>query len=215
MGELFLSGGGNAELTREVNEYFIRKIDPEKPLLDIPLAGDPEFRPYDRCLDYVKSVFDPLGVSEIMMWTDLRGKTFDDIMQFSAVYISGGDPMCILKKFKDTAFDKVLTHYHEAGGTIYGQSAGANILGKIITVMDEKETVDLHGLNLVNGYSVWCHYQEKSDLKLYEYVDCFDTSIIAIPEGTAVYANPHKLSVLGLDEAYLFQKENKSRIEKV
>ncbi|MGP4079415.1 hypothetical protein ACTWQL_05820 [Pseudalkalibacillus sp. R45] len=133
MGELFLSGGGNAEQTREVNEYFIQKIDPVKPLLYIPLAGDPKFRTYDRCLDYVKSMFNPLGVSEIMMWTDLREKTIDDVTPFSAVYISGGDP----------------------------------------------------------------------------------TPIIAIPEGTAVYATPHKLSVLGLDEAYLFDKENKAVMEKV
>ncbi|WP_261129030.1 Type 1 glutamine amidotransferase-like domain-containing protein [Bacillus sp. Marseille-Q3570] len=215
MGGLFLSGGGNAEQTREINEYFIQKIDSGKPLLYIPLAGDPEFRTYDRCLDYVKSMFNPLGASEIKMWTDLREKTFDDVMQFSAVYISGGDPMRILKKFKETAFDEVLTHYHEAGGTIYGQSAGANILGKKITVMDDMENGNLHALNLINGHSVWCHYQEKSDLKLYEYVDGFDTHIIAIPEGTAVYATPQKLSVLGSNEAYFFENENKALLEKI
>ncbi len=128
MGTLFLSGGGNAEQSEPINKHFVEQMKSSPSLLYIPIAGDPSIRPYVECLNYVKSMFNPLGVSEIEMWTDLEGKTLDDLKKFSGVYISGGDPLKLLEEFKSSGFSIVLTQYFQGGGIIYGQSAGALIL---------------------------------------------------------------------------------------
>jgi len=55
MGELILCGGGNAEQTASINQYFAETINQKKSLLYIPIAGDPSFRPYQSSFEYIKS----------------------------------------------------------------------------------------------------------------------------------------------------------------
>ncbi|MFT8310657.1 MAG: hypothetical protein ABF629_05780 [Sporolactobacillus sp.] len=46
MGELLLSGGGDAGQTAIINTFFASIIEKDKPMLYIPVAGDPRFRSY-------------------------------------------------------------------------------------------------------------------------------------------------------------------------
>ena len=166
MGKWFLSGGGDAHQTEQLDRHFARSICPHKPLLYIPIAMDADR--YDDGFDWISRLFHPLGIKNIVMWTDVKGKTVHDLDVFSAVYIGGGNTFRLLKQFIESHFTAVLKRYAESGGAIYGGSAGAVILGKNImtcSYMDRNACGlrDFNGLKLLGDYSVWCHYKAEHD----------------------------------------------------
>ncbi|MGM7702374.1 Type 1 glutamine amidotransferase-like domain-containing protein [Pseudalkalibacillus sp. Hm43] len=219
MGKLLLSGGGNAVQSAPINKHFVEQLNASPSILYIPIAGDPSFRPYEECLDYVKSMFNPLGVKEIEMWTDFEGKTLDDLKQYSGVYMSGGDPLRLLEAFKATGFSKVVTQYFEGGGIIYGQSAGALILCETIAHLyvgdDPQPNPNAYtGLELFKGKLIWCHYTEEADHEIKDSLRQIDRPIVAIPNGTALYINNLRMKLIGNEPAYFFESESKRRLYK-
>ncbi|WP_347551345.1 Type 1 glutamine amidotransferase-like domain-containing protein [Pseudalkalibacillus hwajinpoensis] len=185
MGNLILSGGGNVEQNFRVHDYFVKSIDKDKPLLYIPLAGDPGFRSYDTSLKYVQSIFNPLGIGTITMWTELKNKTLSELKHFSAVYFSGGCTLTLLKALKKSNFDKILIQFYESGGTIFGQSAGAIIFGSNISHTYSRENIlaESEPLNLIHNYRLWCHYNAQHDELIYEFSEDGRPPFIALTEG--------------------------------
>lgn len=211
LGKLLLSGGGDEKQSLKMNAFFASINNKAKPLLYIPLAGDPEYRSYEACLDYVKRVFNPLGIDRIMMWTELDNKTIEQLMDFSAVYLSGGSAEKLLSHF-GVHFRRILELYFLNGGTIYGQSAGAIVLGKKTNVLNQME-VDLDGLNLVSDYSLSCHYQKEHKSLITRYVKSNNQKVIALPEGTALYQTQEEMfQVVGNDPALVFDQNGKHEL---
>ncbi|MET1247728.1 Type 1 glutamine amidotransferase-like domain-containing protein [Sporolactobacillus sp. STCC-11] len=214
MGKLLLSGGGDAKQSSEINAFFASINNKAKPLLYIPLAGDPEYRSYESCLNYVKKVFNPLGIDRITMWTELDNKTFEQLLNFSAVYLSGGLTVKLLSHF-GVHFRRILKEYFVNGGIIYGQSAGAIVLGKTINVLDQAEN-DIDGLNLVSDYSLSCHYQKEHNSLISRYVQRNNQKVIALPEGTALYQTREEMfQIVGDDPAFVFDQNGKQELSHV
>jgi dipeptidase E len=211
MGKLLLSGGGDARQSSKMNAFFASIINKAKPLLYIPLAGDPEYRTYESCLDYVKKVFSPLGIDRITMWTELDDKTLEQFLNFSAVYLSGGSAEKLLSHF-DMHFRRILKEYYENGGIVYGQSAGAIVLGKTINVLGQVKD-DLDGLNLVSDYSLSCHYQKEHYSLITRYVQSNNQKVIALPEGTALQKTQEEMfQVVGDEPAFVFDRGGKQEL---
>lgn len=115
MGELFLSGGGNAKQTYVIDTHFVRNIRKDKPLLYIPIAMDASR--FDDCLTWIQ---------------------------------------------------------------------------------------------LVNGYAIWCHYNEGNDLLIQNYMKKYETPVICLPEETAVIVNDSVIKVIGDKYAYTFRDGSKT-----
>ena len=217
MGTLFLSGGGDRKNTEKFDEEFQRQIGQVKPLLYIPIAMDGVI-PYADCLQWMRDVFNPLGIHEIVMWTDLHRKSVDDLQQFSAVYIGGGNTFHLLNEMRNTGFDKVLKAYIKGDGVVYGGSAGAIILGSNIMTsahLDENEVgiEDFSGLDVLDGLAVWCHYESGNDEMIRSYIRDFDTPVIALPEESGAYLQDGHIKVTGLMSAYLFIEGDKIELQ--
>lgn len=152
MGKLILAGGGDAEQTLSIDKEFANLIDKEKPMLYIPIAMDTNSIPYHSCFNWINNVFNPLGIEDITMWTEseLNNKSIEDLKQFSAVYIGGGNTFDLLKDIRETFFTNVLKEYFATGGIIYGGSAGAIIFGKDIRTCSHMDSNDV-GLKKFNG----------------------------------------------------------------
>jgi dipeptidase E len=86
--------------------------------------------------------------------------------QYTAIFIGGGNTFKLLKEIKDSKFDQKLQEYLNHGGLVYGSSAGAVIFGKSIKPCEYGEygdinhvgLTDLSGLNLAGGKDIFCHY---------------------------------------------------------
>ena len=217
MTNLFLSGGGDAKQTEEIDKAFVRQINLSKPLLYIPIALKGSI-PYESCLKWINSTLNPLGVKKITMWTDISNKSIKDLDQFSAIYIGGGNTFSLLHDIRTSKFDLILREYIKMNGLVYGGSAGAIVFGKDIRTasymdINNVNIQDYRGLDLTQGYSIWCHYQEKHDELIKSHVKKTRTPIIALSEEVGVYISNYKLRVLSDCALYVFEEDGQKIIK--
>ncbi len=219
MGRLILSGGGDSEQTLTIDKEFVSFLNTTEPLLYIPIAMDANSIPYESCFEWINSVFNPLGIEKISMWTekDLKGKRVNDLVRFSAVYIGGGNTYSLLKDLHETGFSEVLTEYVENGGIVYGSSAGAIIFGNNIRTCSHNDRNDVgldsfNGLDFVKEYSIWCHYNREEDHLIHNFVIQNDNPVIALPEETALIVEGDHLKVIGSKPAYIFNGSSENVI---
>ena len=169
---LILSGGGDPEQVRPIDEFFAALIDHRKKLIYIPVAMEREVFTYEQCLDWFTSTYTPFSIQNIEMFTNLSSA--DIPADTAAVFIGGGNTYKLLKELRSSGFDKKLISYLNSGGIVYGGSAGAMIFGKTIeteihTGSQNYGLTDLSGLNQLNGYDLWCHYTPADDHLIAEY----------------------------------------------
>ncbi|WP_282137234.1 Type 1 glutamine amidotransferase-like domain-containing protein [Rossellomorea aquimaris] len=217
MVNLFLSGGGDKEQTEVLDKVFVSAIDLNKPMLYIPIGVQGEI-PYEDCYKWIHSVFNPLGINGIEMWTDLEAKSLEDLKKFSSIYIGGGNTFYLLNTFRETGFDKILKEFVDNKGIVYGGSAGAIIFGRDIltaSYMDPNHTnlKTFEGFNYIDNYSVWCHYETSNDSLIKEYVNKYGVSVLALPEEAGIIMNEGTLKVIGSSPAYIFRNGDKYVVE--
>ncbi len=213
MGTLFLSGGGDKQHTEKFDQEFLAEIGIAKPLLYIPIAMK-QIKSYEECYEWVESVFKPLGIQEISMWTDLNGKSLNDLEQFSAIYIGGGNTFSLLSDLRSSGFDALLTEYVQAGGILYGGSAGAIILGSDIKTCahldsNDVQVTDFNGFGLIGDLAIWCHYSGSDDDLIGDYINKTGISVLALSEETGAYVKSGMIRITGTKPAFLFNKTNK------
>ena len=163
--KLLLSGGGEPDQVKPLDEYFANYVMNGK-ILYIPVAMDKI--PYEDCEKWFRETYAKYNLNNIEMCTNL--KEINDLNNYKAIFIGGGNTFKLLKERKESNFDIKLKEYLQNNGFIYGGSAGAIIFGKTIepAIHADKNTVDLkdlNGLNILDDYDVWCHYKETDNLK--------------------------------------------------
>ncbi len=206
-GKVFLSGGGNEKKTFELDEIFLQNVSK---ILYVPLAW--KNNDFDSCLNWFKGAMFSHKQVKIDMLIDLDKRV--DLKEYDAVYIGGGNTFKLLKKIKDSRFDKKLIDYYHSGGTVYGGSAGAIIWGKDINIalicrdadVNEVQLKDTSGFDLLHGTDIQCHY-EVSQLKEHQrYIAKSGRNVIAIPEESALLIKGDKLTVIGTKPITLITK---------
>lgn len=218
MATLFLAGGGDAEQSIQIDYAFQHKIlaSKKRRLLYIPIAlrGN---KLYNGCVDWFQNIFSP-EIFSIVVWKDLTGKTFEDLMEFDGIYIGGGNTFNLLNELKKNSFDLFLQKYLESGGVIYGGSAGAIIFGKsILTTYDVNpfsslESSFFDGFNLLSDFSVWPHYTVEQKEDVFRYLEEHNGPVIAIPEEAGIVFSDGEIQVYGSTNVFFFFR-SKTAIE--
>ncbi len=209
--QVILAGGGNKAKSLPVDTYFLTLLN-EKPLLYIPVAMPPTTYTPEQCLQWLRSVFQPLGQDNIIMWTDLQGKTID-AQQFSGVYVGGGNTYLLSHHFQRSHILSVLTKAIVSGLPYYGGSAGAVILGKSILVSTDENTTNTTpaGMDVLQGYSVKCHYDTTQDEALNQFA-LEHGPVIAIPEDSGVLFDGETFVVLGTSPVIVFREGKRKSV---
>jgi dipeptidase E len=210
--KLFLGGGGGSADSIELDKKFVASLDLSKPLLYIPIATNTAKYPYSGCVAWLSSVLGPLGVKDIVMWTeeDLKAKTKEEFAQFSGIYIGGGNTYKLLKELKEFGTFDILSTLAKEDVSIYGGSAGAIILAKTIIpagFLDENKVglTDFSALNLVHGHDIWCHYTGTEDDSIMDYIKKFNLQkIVAIPEDAGLIVSEKEIEEVGPGKVKFF-----------
>lgn len=194
--KLLLSGGGEPEQVKLLDEYFANYVGEGK-ILYIPVAMDKI--PYDDCESWFRKTYEKYKLYNIDVCIDL--KKSPNLNEYKAVFIGGGNTFKLLKEVKESNFDCALKEYLNNGGFVYGGSAGAIIFGETIKTAShaDKNLVglkDLNGLNLLNGYDVWCHYNEKNDINN---VLKLKRATIVLYEESGILFNGKEFTTIGKD----------------
>jgi dipeptidase E len=207
-----MAGGGDDQDSILLDQRFARDIE-SKRMLYLPIAMSGVSPTYEECYAWIQGVFNPLGVTEIVMWDSLDGKQRNDLRMFDAVYIGGGNTFKLLYSLMSTGFDDDIKDYIGNGGIVYGGSAGAIILGYDIStcaVMDSNDVglLDTLGLGLIGNYAIWCHYAEEHDSLIIQQKQ----PIVAIPEQSGVVFDGGSIHVVGFEPVCVFDKGSKYAI---
>lgn len=221
-GKIFLSGGGGAEQSKKLDRAFAKFHDKSRKLLYIPIAMPEKEHTYGACFDWIRSTLLPVGITRIDMWTDLEGRYYSDLAKYWAVYIGGGNTFYLMKKLKDTGFDKLLKKYWANGGIIYGGSAGAIILGKEIGTaylgsVSDKNMVNLKNLNGLGivGHAIHAHYGGKiDDNDIQTYVKKTKNTVIALSEDVGLFVHGKYVKVIGFKDAFMFNGDIKKALRR-
>ena len=108
----------------------------------------------------------------------------------------------------------VLKLFVKNGGNIYGGSSGAIIMGKNIETWGGEANgyTDYGGLNLVGGWSIFCHYCEENISRLKLYLKKYKLPTIALPENSGfIYdRDSGSIRVIGYDSITVFPRLNTS-----
>lgn len=206
---IFLGGGGGEVQSKELDDYFVlTMIQRSLSKLDyLPIAA--EKKKYKGCLEWFEGIFNN-RVASIEMWCDLKEKSFLGLENKAAVYIGGGNTGRLISQIMDTGLELNLKGFIQNGGLFYGGSAGAIILGKSILTAPEEETADCKystGLNLLNNYSVACHYDRTKNsrdryMKLSKSVN---SPIIALTERAGLVFLGNRKYLFGEGEISIFR----------
>lgn len=215
--KIALAGGGSAKDSRRIDEVFASWIAPNARILYLPIALR-GIRPFDECLKWIRTTFLPLNITNVEMWTDLSEHQGNELFEFAAVYIGGGNTYSLLAQFLESGFDRHLAEFASHGGVIYGGSAGAALLGEDIRTVShiDDNSIGLNetrGLNLVKGFAVWVHYQPQDDELIYEYQGKYNQSVLAISERSGVVFENSEMYSVGYESAFRFDRQGKQKMQ--
>lgn len=211
---IIAAGGGSAEDERPLLKLFADWTGSEGKVLFLPIAQAGMGRSLDGCLAWGKATLGTVGITDITLWTDLSSENHLSLTDFNSIFIGGGNTFFLLDQVRKSGFDAALTQFAAQGGVIYGGSAGAILLGQDILTcahLDENRVGldDSHGLNLISGFCVWCHYQPEDDKRIAEYIARNGWPVLALSERSGVSVNGVDLTAQGYEPTYVFTAEGK------
>ncbi|RTR32182.1 dipeptidase PepE [Shewanella atlantica] len=153
-----------------------------------------------------------IEISGIHQYDDPR----QAIVQADGILVGGGNTFNLLHKLYKHDLVKLLTSKVSEGTPYIGWSAGSNIAGLSIRTTNDMPIVEPSSFNSLGllpfqlnphytNYQAPGHNGETRAQRLLEFT-CVDpdTPIVAIQEGTALWRQGDKLSLIGDKQAYLF-----------
>ena len=211
--KLILNGGGDGKHVESARKLLNSLIDNNKKILYVPLAW-PDSN-YNKCFEFMineLSDVSSLGIEMITTGEEIVSKNLND---YACIYIGGGNTYKLLSILKESgAFEKIKNYLINDDRIVYGGSAGAIIFGKDLdscNTDDDNEVglIDNTGFNLINGYSLLCHFtnrnEERTKLSRKYLLELSKTKpIYAIPEEDTIYIDDDKIEFIGSRPYYEF-----------
>ena len=204
--KLVLNGGGVGKAATSARKLLNGIIDHNKKILYVPFAWpDPTF---SGCLEFMTdelSDIDKAGIDMVSTPEELMGK---DFCEYACLYIGGGNTYKLLGCLKTSgAYEKIRQYLLEDDGIVYGGSAGAIIFGKDLDSCNTDDEncvglVDHTGFNMLNGYSLLCHYTsrepERTEVSRRYLLELSKAKpIFAIPEEDTIYVDDDMIKFVG------------------
>jgi dipeptidase E len=161
---IYLSGGGDEQQSFPLDKFFFGELPKDGRFLYIPVALRGS-KLYSTAHLWMKKVLKLHKRTDLQFEnvTDLSISQYENLENFDAIYIGGGNTWNLMKEINNSTFSKKLIKYLKNGGCVYGGSAGAIILGKNINTQNDENKMnlkDISGLGLLHDYSIACHYKE-------------------------------------------------------
>ena len=211
--KLILNGGGTGKDVESARKLLNSVIDHGKRILYVPFAWpDPGYR---GCLEFMTGELSDVDKAGIDMVRTPGELALRELTDYACLYIGGGNTYRLLKDLKTGGvFEKIRKYLAEDDGIVYGGSAGAIIFGRDLdscNTDDENEAglADNTGFNMLNGYSLLCHYTnrdaERTERSRRYLLELSKTKpVYAIPEEDTVFTDGSRIVFIGERPYYEF-----------
>ncbi len=215
MNKLFLSGGGDIEISYSFDRLFFDSLPQNAHILYVPVAMATTTIKREMCFDWFSKLISKHSNSDryldFTMWDD--GDVLPNLHSYDAVYVGGGNTYRLLAVLEKSGMLDVLEKYIRNGGVYYGGSAGAVIVGKSLRTVEEEnlENYSKHdGMNLINNLSIFPHFSDSKEQKNIIRNICgnYTLMIAALPENSGLILDERGISVYG--NMYLYEQEKET-----
>lgn len=207
---LYLTGGGDQEDFRNLDRLFLEHLPENSQILVIPLACEED--EYEDALDRAEECFESSKVKNIELCEDVDKLSYEDLLNFQAVFIEGGNTFKLIQAVRKSSFFDLLKKYLSDGNFIYADSAGAIVLGSNVQTAflgddgdeDENKLQDYRGLGLLGDWVVHCHYEPNDHDDMQDLMYDLGTPILALSEPCGIYINGDEVEVKGKEALEIF-----------
>lgn len=162
-GRIFVSGGGSAEDTQQIDKLFLNELPAGSKFLFVVTGfrGDPREQTAQQWMvDLLLLHKRPDLICQ--MANDLS--VIRSLAEYHAVYVGGGDAELLMNEMDRTGFEFILERFNRHGGILYGGGSGGGlIMGKYIDTSTEIHGDFRTGINLLGKYSIRAHYRGDSE----------------------------------------------------
>ena len=206
---LYLSGGGDQSCFRNLDQFFLSEISDHAAMLVVPLAVDLE--DYEDVMDRVGSCFQR-KVDRFELAENVDKIDREELFEYDAVFIEGGNTFQLVQAVRQSNFFNYLADYLADGRIIYGDSAGAIILGQHVKTAflgdeadeDHEKLQDYRGLSLAGDWAIHCHYQSVERDQIQDQIYETGIPILALSESAGIYMTEKSLKVFGEEPLTVF-----------
>lgn len=209
---IYLTGGGDQEHFKQMDKLFMEEVPAGSKVAFLAQATDDAHDAHEA-RERIEYYFPKLKI-EIIEDPNVVLTDFDALM------IEGGNTFQLIRAVRDTNFFNTIKAFSQSGKPIYGDSAGAIILGCDVHTAflgddgdeDHESLQDYRGLDLLRGLSVHAHATnaEFDDVQnlLYE----TGSPILALAEETGIILNENEIKVYGQSDLWYFDFEGMKTI---
>jgi dipeptidase E len=200
-GILILSGGGDIKESWILDERYFSLLPSHAKILYIPIALKREGVGFEACYDWFSTVISRHAKEkDIDFSMILENDEVPDLQTFDSIYFGGGNTFKLLDYIVNKTLRPQIINYLNSGRIIYGGSAGAIIFGKDIRTVEEENNNNYSyslGFNLLNDYSIICHYESSSDKEIIKKTQKIGSQIIALPENSGLIISQNVAELVG------------------
>lgn len=198
---LFLTSAGF--LNKQVADLFLKDLDKTPDKAEIFMVADAQTQEEKYYIEESKKELVKMGIKNISIFNLDKKIIMDEVSNFDAIYVCGGNTYSIMKKFRETGLDKIVKRLVNSGKIYIGVSAGSIIAGPDIEIagwgmdgdLNEVGLQDLTGLNLVK-FAIFPHFEIKHEQEVVEFKQKVSYPVIELSDQQAVYVEKGSYKII-------------------
>jgi len=188
---LLLTSTGLANLS--IRKLFLRLLN--KPISKVKVIFVPTAARAENELKYVRKSKQQLldlgilekNIFEINLDTDY---SLDEFMNCDLIYVCGGNTFYLLKKVRETGFDRIIVDFVKSNKLYFGVSAGSILACPDISIaapfdVNDSRVADFSGLNLIDVV-ISPHYSDKDKQIIEKFRSKSDFPVVPLTDNQAL-----------------------------
>ena len=207
---IYLTGGGEQEVFRELDQHFLSHLPDASRILIVPTAA--EEHEYEDVHERIESCFDHRSISCFDLCEDVDSITPEKLDSYQAIFVEGGNTFKIVNAVRRSHFFSLLEDYVNRGKTIYADSAGAIILGANVKTAfigdeadeDSMKLQDYRGLDIISPWSIHCHYRPEEKDQIQDLIFETGSPVIALSEEAGALLADHQIHAMGTEPVDIY-----------
>lgn len=192
-------------LNKEVTNVFLKELNKELSKSRVFMVAGARIEEEEYYIQESKQELIDLGFNDIFVFNLDRQISIDEVKDYDAIYVCGGNTYYIMKKFRKTGLDKIVIKLVNQGIIYVGVSAGSVMAGPDIEIAgwgiggdkNDVDLKDLTGFNLTN-ISIFPHFEEdKHRQDVEEFKKKVNYPVIELTDNQAVFIKGERYRVIG------------------